>query len=834
MTLRYNGGLAVAITVSDLGGIVYTNILVNPGTQFSFSGSNPIDKFVGPNLTVTVNALLNATIGTNCANNVQVGDTFGSFTVMAISSLIGGPMCCPLSQLDTTPPVITGCPANINQPAVGCSATATWTEPTATDFCTVQSFVRTHAPGSTFPVEATAVVYTAKDPAGNTSTCTFTVTVTDTTPPVISGCPANINVSAAANCKAFASWTAPTALDNCSVQSFTSTHAPGSEFNLGTTTVTYTAKDPTGNTSTCTFTVTVIDTTPPVISGCPANINISAAANCKAFASWTAPTALDNCAVQSFTSSHASGSEFNLGTTTVTYTALDAAGNSSTCTFTVTVIDTTPPVISGCPANIIVSAAANCKAFASWTAPTALDNCAVQSFTSTHAAGSEFNLGTTTVTYTALDAAGNSSTCTFTVTVIDTTPPVISGCPANINVSAAANCKAFASWTAPTASDNCAVQSFTSTHASGSEFNLGTTTVTYTASDAAGNLSTCTFTVTVTDTTPPVISGCPANINVSAAANCKAFASWTAPTASDNCAVQSFTSTHASGSEFNLGTTTVTYTASDAAGNLSTCTFTVTVIDTTPPVISGCPANINVSATANCKAFASWTAPTALDNCSVQSFTSTHAPGSEFDTGITTVTYTAIDLSGNRTVCSFDVIVENNETIQLTGCPSDVQVYADETDEAEVTWVEPVFSIQCGTLTVEQTASPGTRFPVGATRVAYKATDPLNRTASCMFVVTVVQRDIDVKVSQLVSPDGDGFNDVWKIFDIENYPDNEVLIVDRWGSEVFKTTGYNAIDRVWDGTKNGALLPTGTYFYRLRIQYGRRSIRKEGFIELVR
>ncbi|MBN8575824.1 MAG: HYR domain-containing protein [Cytophagales bacterium] len=514
MTLRYNGGLAVAITISDLGGIVYTNILVNPGTQFSFAGSNPLDKFVGPNLTVTVNALLNATIGTNCANNVQVGDTFGSFTVMAISSLIGGPMCCPLSQLDTTPPVITGCPANINQPAVGCSATATWTEPTATDFCTVQSFVRTHAPGSTFPVGATAVVYTAKDPAGNTSTCTFTVTVTDTTPPVITGCPANINISAAANC----------------------------------------------------------------------------------------------------------------------------------------------------------------KAFASWTAPTALDNCAVQSFTSTHASGSEFNLGTTTVTYTALDAAGNSSTCTFTVTVTDTTPPVISGCPANINISAAANCKAFASWTAPTASDNCAVQSFTSSHAS----------------------------------------------------------------------------------------------------------------------------------------------------------------GSEFDTGITTVTYTAIDLSGNRTVCSFDVIVENNETIQLTGCPSDVQVYADETDEAEVTWVEPVFSIQCGTLTVEQSASPGTRFPVGATRVAYKATDPLNRTASCMFVVTVLQRDIDVKVSQLVSPDGDGFNDVWKIFDIENYPDNEVLIVDRWGSEVFKTTGYNAIDRVWDGTKNGTLLPTGTYFYRLRIQYGRRSIRKEGFIELVR
>jgi len=915
MTLRYTGALAVAITVSDQGGIIYAGALITPGSEFSFIGSNPLDKFLGPTITVTVNALPNAIIGTNCASGVAIGNTYGSFTVVALSSLTGGTICCPAPLIETTPPVISGCPANISQPAgSSCNAVVTWTVPTATDNCTLASLTSTHSPGATFPTGNTNVTYTATDVYGNTSTCSFVVTVTDNTPPVIASCPANINLFAAANCKTIATWTAPTVSDNCSVSSFTSTHTSGSEFNLGSTTVTYTATDAAGNTSTCSFTVTVTDNTPPVIAGCPANINLFAAANCKAVATWTAPTVSDNCSVSSFISTHASGSEFNLGSTTVTYTATDAAGNSSTCSFTVTVTDNTPPVIASCPANINLFAAANCKAVATWTAPTASDNCSVSSFTSTHTSGSEFNLGSTTVTYTATDAAGNTSTCSFTVTVTDNTPPVIANCPANINLFSAANCKAIATWTAPTASDNCSVSSFTSTHTSGSEFNLGSTTVTYTATDAAGNTSTCSFVVTVTDNAPPVIASCPANINLFAAANCKAVATWTAPTASDNCSVSSFTSTYTSGSEFNLGSTTVTYTATDAAGNTSTCSFVVTVTDNAPPVIASCPANINLFAAANCKAVATWTVPTVSDNCSVSSFISTHASGTEFNLGSTTVTYTATDAAGNTSTCSFvvtvtdnappviascpanitvpaganckaivtwtpptssdncgiaaftsshpsgfefdigttivtytaqdnagnisrctfDVTVSNNQTITVSGCPEPIEIFADETGTAEVQWIEPIFTAPCGNLNIQRSFNPGSRFSPGTNTVRYLATDPLGNTSECNFSITVVLRDLEIKLSQLVTPDGDGFNDTWQIYNINQFPNNEVIVYDRWGGQVFKTVGYNNDTNSWDGTRSGNDLPTGTYFYFIRVKYGDRTAKKEGFIELVR
>src|SRR5262249_30210681 len=115
------------------------------------------------------------------------------------------------------------------------------------------------------------------------------------------------------------------------------------------------------------------------------------------------------------------GSSFPIGTTTVTSTATDAAGNKSTCTFTVTVNDTEKPVIS-CPSPMTVSANGNCQT----TVPditgsvTVSDNC--QAFgpvtvTQSPLAGTPVGLGTTIITVTATDAAGNSSSCSVPLTV---------------------------------------------------------------------------------------------------------------------------------------------------------------------------------------------------------------------------------------------------------------------------------------------------------------------------------------------------------------------------------------------------------------------------------
>jgi hypothetical protein len=162
--------------------------------------------------------------------------------------------------------------------------------------------------------------------------CTFTITVTDNEDPIIT-CPSNIAVNTGAGaCTATVTFSA-SATDNCS-SIVTYSHAPGSAFPVGTTTVTATATDPAGNTDVCTFTITVTDNEDPIIT-CPSNIAVNTGAGaCTATVTFSA-SATDNCS-SIITYSHAPGSAFPVGTTTVTATATDPAGNNTcdVCTFT--------------------------------------------------------------------------------------------------------------------------------------------------------------------------------------------------------------------------------------------------------------------------------------------------------------------------------------------------------------------------------------------------------------------------------------------------------------------------------------------------------------------
>ncbi|UZO80434.1 gliding motility-associated C-terminal domain-containing protein [Aquimarina sp. ERC-38] len=71
------------------------------------------------------------------------------------------------------------------------------------------------------------------------------------------------------------------------------------------------------------------------------------------------------------------------------------------------------------------------------------------------------------------------------------------------------------------------------------------------------------------------------------------------------------------------------------------------------------------------------------------------------------------------------------------------------------------------------------------------------------------------------SPNGDGINDRWEIANIEDYPQNEVYIYNRWGSLVFKTKGYDNKENIFKGIANQGTnigadeLPEGTYFYQV-------------------
>jgi len=329
--------------------------------------------------------------------------------------LLAGGLAVP--DLRAQPACTITCPANITQSndPNQCGAVVTYPAPTTTGTC--GTVTASPASGSFFPVGTTTVTVTTT--AG--PSCSFTVTVNDTQPPTVT-CPANITQSNDPNqCGAVVTYPAATASDNCPGLTVAAVPASGSFFPVGITTVTQTATDGSGNTATCSFTVTVNDTQPPSIT-CPANITQSNDPNqCGAVVTYPA-VASDNCPGVTVQAVPPSGSFFPVGTTTVTQTATDGVGNTATCFFTVTVNDTQPPTIT-CPADQSATATSPSGVVVTYPAPTVSDNCpAVTPPVCTPASGSNFPLGTTPVQCTATDAAGNTATCSFNVTV---TPPAV-------------------------------------------------------------------------------------------------------------------------------------------------------------------------------------------------------------------------------------------------------------------------------------------------------------------------------------------------------------------------------------------------------------------------
>ena len=274
--------------------------------------------------------------------------------------------------------------------------------------------------------------------------------------------------------------------------------------------------------------------------------------------------------------------------------------------------------------------------------------------------GSLFALDATTpVLCSAQDSAGNGAEASFQVTVVDTTPPAISA-PLSQAAEATGPAGAVVTFNATAQDIVDGQQDATCAPASGSTFPLGNTVVTCGATDAHGNVATpATFTVSVLDTQPPVIGNLPADQTLEATS--AAGASYVfAPTAFDVVAgAVAVTCAPASGSTFALdATTTVNCTASDNFGNTAQANFTVSVQDTTGPLIAPHD-DVYAAATGNSQAVVHYTLPTANDLVDGPvAVTCLPASGSTFSVGKTQVTCTAHDSHGNpATPVHFDVEV---------------------------------------------------------------------------------------------------------------------------------------------------------------------------------
>ncbi len=423
------------------------------------------------------------------------------------------------------------------------------------------------------------VALRVQDPGGLSATDTAWVTVQDTTPPelTVNGSPSYEQDTLGG---AFVSHydVDVTVTDICDPEPEVRFYPPeGSTLPLGPNSVTAMATDHTGNSTIEEFIVVITDTTMPTVVP-PPDVTVEQTelgGTPGAQVDLGGPDVEDLCDVD-LTISNDAPEVFPLGQTTVLWTVTDDSGNTATAAQTVTVADTTPPTIVA-PADVTAEQTSGDGTAVDLGQPEASDICDAAPAISNDAPA-VFPLGETVVTWTATDTSGNSAAATHKVSIQDTTAPDIAA-PADVTAEQANADGTAVALGSPTVSDICDAQPTLSNDAP-AVFPLGTTVVTWTASDHSGNSAMGAQAVTVVDTTPPALTAPPAVTAPEADPHGTPVALGEA-TVSDICDAALDVANNAP-ALFPVGTTMVTWTATDDAGNTASAAQQVTVVPGPP------------------------------------------------------------------------------------------------------------------------------------------------------------------------------------------------------------------------------------------------------------
>ena len=546
------------------------------------------------------------------------------------------------------------------------------TIPTATVSCAGTIEATTNDPLTYNTQGNYTITWTYDDGKGNISTQTQSVVVDDTTAPV----PA-VEVLAEVKGACSVSVTAPTANDNCAGV-ITGTTTDATTYTVpGTYTINWIYNDGNGNSSSQSQTVTVeaYSAPVPVVAQLPVLTG-----ECQVVVT-TIPTATVSCVGTIEATTNDPLTYNTQGNYTITWTYDDGNGNTASQTQTVVVDDTTAPVpvVAELP-----EVNGECSVTVA-SAPVANDNCA-GTITGTTSDPLTYSVpGTYTINWIFSDGNGNSALQSQSIVVEDTTAPV----PA---VAELPEVKGECSVTvnAPTATDNCAGVITATTTNPLTYTQQGTHTITWIYNDGNGNTTSQTQTVVIKDTTAPEMSGCIAEDMLVITSGCEALLpDYTSQlSVTDNCNNGiTLSQTPSAGTKLTAGNHVVTISATDMAGNTTTCKVNVTVVDETKPVFTFVPENIEIECglEGNDQLIANWlNSAVATDNC--QSITLINDMASLeaiCEAGVpVTVTWTATDDSGNKTTASAIITIRDSR-IPTFGAVENMTVECDGTGNLE-------------------------------------------------------------------------------------------------------------------------------------------------------
>jgi gliding motility-associated-like protein len=389
-------------------------------------------------------------------------------------------------------------------------------------------------------------------------------------------------------------------------------------------------------------------------------------------------------------------------------------------------------------------------------------------------------------------------------------------------------------------SDNCGIATYTLSQTDFNCSNAGANTVTLTVTDAAGNTDTATATVTVVDVTAPVAVAQDITVALDGTGSVSITAADIDNGSTDNCAIVTYSLSQTDFDCDDLGVQMVTLTVTDPAGNSSDATALVTVEDNEAPVAIGAPITITLDESGNASITADMLDNGSTDNCGIVSRSISISDFDCMDIGDFRVTLTVMDASGNMDSTIVIVTVENGNYTDTDG--DGLADNCDEDDDND------------GILDADDNCpliANADQSDIDGDGIGDECDDDRdgdgvsNGMDNCPDTFNPDQADRDndglgdvcdteeINVAQALTPNGDGINDTWMIYNIENHPNNVVRVFNRWGHEVFGVRGYQ---NDWDGSFKNSDQPlpdSASYYYQIDLD-GNGTVDYDGWLYITR
>ncbi|MDD4214785.1 MAG: HYR domain-containing protein, partial [Bacteroidales bacterium] len=570
--------------------------------------------------------------------------------------------------------------------ADSCSAYIAVPPPLPGDNCAwdyyINDYTGTDDASGTYPVGLTTVTWTVFDIHGNTNTCIDYIEVLDDQPPVAMTMDTTIYLDANGIVGITPAFVNNGSTDNCAIINMTVTPSLFTCTNVGSNTVTLTVYDTHGNLDMVTATVTVIDSIVPVVFCNPATIALDATGNATLLPEQVLNGAYDACETTLMSIAPNTFTCTEVGDNTVTLSVQDVNGNIGTCITTVTVQDNTPPIALCHDLMVYLDATGNAAILASDIDNGSSDACGIDTLTLNTYGFTCENIGLNTVTLFAEDVNGNITSCTSYVIVKDTIRPVALCQDITVQLDSTGNASIIPADVDGGSTDACGIDTMTLNMYDFSCVNVGDNSVILTVTDINGNVSSCTATVTVEDNVPPVALCQDIDLYLDASGNASIIPDDVDGGSSDACGIDNMSVIPNTFTCAEVGDNIVTLEVTDVNGNMSSCTATVNVMDTVPPVALCQNINLQLDEFGNASITSDDIDNGSSDACGIANMSLDVYDFSCTDVGDNSVVLTVTDVNGNVSSCNATVTVL--DTVPPVALCQNITIQLDETGNAAI------------------------------------------------------------------------------------------------------------------------------------------------------